>query len=324
MDHERISHILNYLTRATDEEHGVTISNIRDHLANTAGMYDVSALTVRRDIERLETAGYQITKTIGAHNTAYYHMTGKNFTIGELRFLVDSVSINKYLSARQKQELIKKFESMCSETEIRQLISRIELNEAGRVPRDLLGNLDKIHKLISEKRRIYFSYGKFDTHQQVKYYDKSRNMLPVKVIYMNERFYLRCFNEETGQFRTYRIDRMKNIKGGEVSSVKPPTDEKPQGFVVDVFPPERFEIVTFKIRRYLLDEMIEQLGNTVSSREDFDDPEYAIIRASCGINRQFYLWVMRYGDGLEIISPKDIRKGFAEELKKVSDKYSDV
>lgn len=69
MDHERIIHILNYLTRATDEEHGVTINNIRDHLANSAGMYDVSALTVRRDVERLETAGYHITKTKGAHNT---------------------------------------------------------------------------------------------------------------------------------------------------------------------------------------------------------------------------------------------------------------
>ena len=232
MDHERIIHILNYLTRATDEEHGVTISNIRDHLANSAGMYDVSVQTVRRDIERLETNG--------AHNTVYYHLTNKSFTMGELRFLVDSVSINKYLSTRQKQELIKKFESMCSEAEIRQLISRIELNEAGRVPRDLLGNLDTIHKLISEKRRINFSYGKFDTHQQVTYYDKRRNMLPVKVIYMNERFYLRCFNEETGQLRTYRIDRMKIIKGGEVGSVKPPTEEKPQGFVVNVFPPERF------------------------------------------------------------------------------------
>lgn len=141
---------------------------------------------------------------------------------------------------------------------------------------------------------------------------------------MNERFYLRCFNEETGQFRTYRIDRMKKIKGGEVSKVKPPAEEKTQGFVVDVFPPERYEIVTFKIRRYLLDEMIEQLGDTVSSREDFDDPGYAVVRASCGINRQLYLWVMRYGDGLEIVSPKDIRKGFAEELKKVSDKYSYV
>ena len=324
MNHERIIHILEYLTRSSDEKHGVTISDIQDHLANSTNMPDVSVLTIRRDIERLTAMGYDIKVTHGAHNTAYYHLSGKGFTFNEIRFIVDSLSINKFLSQRQKEELIKKFKGMCSEAEIRQLISRIALNDVGKTPRDLLGNLDKIHRLISEKRKINFEYGKFSTDKQIIYYNKRRDMLPVKVVYMNERFYLRCFNEETEQFRTYRIDRMKNIRGVEVSKTKVPPIEKYPGFVVDVFPPDRFDIVTFKVRRYLLDEMIEQLGDTVSSREDFDDPEYAVVRANCGINRQFYLWVMRYGDGLEITAPKDVRAGFADELRKVSEKYSDV
>lgn len=33
---------------------------------------------------------------------------------------------------------------------------------------------------------------------------------------------------------------------------------------------------------------------------------------------------MRYGDGIEIIAPADIRQGFADELKKVSEMYSDI
>lgn len=323
MDHERIIHILNYLTSATDENHGATVRDIQEHLARSTNLRDVSMLTVRRDIERLTDMGYDIRVEHGAHNTARYFLAGKGFTFNEIRFLVDSVTINKFLSARQKQELIKKFKIMCSEAEIRQLISRIELSDIGRIPRDLLGNLDTIHRLISEKRRIDFEYGKFDTAKQVKYYDKRREILPVKVVYMNERFYLRCFNEETGQFRTYRIDRMKNIRGGDVSRTKVPPLEKYEGFVVDVFPPERFETVTFKVRRYLLDEMIEQLGDTVSSREDLEDTAYAVVRAKCGINRQFYLWVMRYGDGLEITAPKAVRRAFAQELKSLSKKYAD-
>jgi len=324
MDHERIIHILNYLTRATDDKRGVTIRDIQDHLANNSGMDNVSVLTIRRDIERLETMGYDIRKTSGAHNTAYYTLKGKGFTFNEIRFLVDAVTINKFLTIRQKQDLIKKFESMCSDSEIRNLISRIEATNISKIQRDLLGNLDTIHRLIAEHRKINFSYGKLDVHKNIVYYDKHRDMLPVKVIYMNERFYLRCYNEETAQFRTYRIDRIKSIKGGEVSKTKPPQEPKAPGFVVDVFPVERFEIVTFKIKRYLLDEMLEQLGDTVSSRDDFDDADHAIVRATCGINKQFYLWVMRYGDGIEITAPKDIRQGFADELKKVSEIYADI
>ncbi len=324
MEHERIIRILDYLRRVTDDSHSVTVRDIQAHLANTTNLRDVSALTIRRDLERLESQGVDIKKTNGPHNTALYSVTGKKFTVGEIRFIVDSLSINKFLSARQKQELIHKFEGMCSESEIRQLISRIELNEAGRAPRDLLGNLDKLHRLISERRRVHFSYGKFDSAGNIRYDSKPRDVLPVKVIYVDERFYLRCWSEETGAFRTYRIDRMKNIKAGDPDRRRLPRPEKPEGFVVNVFEPERFERVTFRVKRYLLDEMLEQLGHTASSRDDFDDPGKVIIRAVCGINTQFYLWVMRYGDGVEITSPSDVRRAFSDELKKVSALYADV
>ena len=72
----------------------MTIRDIQNHLANNFGMDNVSVITIRRDIERLETMGYDIRKKNGAHNTAYYSLRGKGFTFNEIRFLVDSVSIN--------------------------------------------------------------------------------------------------------------------------------------------------------------------------------------------------------------------------------------
>lgn len=54
-----------------------------------------------------------------------------------------------------------------------------------------------------------------------------------------------------------------------------------------------------------------------------DDFEPARITMSLSVSTDD-LWAMRYGDGLEIVSPKDIGKEFAEELKKVSGKYLDV
>ncbi len=322
MDHERIIHVLDCLTRESDESHGVTVADIQRYLRDNANMDGVSPVTIRRDIDRLTGMGHDIIKTAGAHNTAVYSLRDRGFTFNEIRFLVDSVSINKFLSPGQKQALIKKFEGMCSETQIRQLVSRISLDSAASPSLDLLENLEKIHLLIAEHRRINFHYGKFDTKRQVSYYDKRREMLPVRVVYFNERIYLRCWNEEASEYRTYRVDRMKDITGGEVSKAKPPKDKKYEGFVADIFPPERFETVTFRVKRYLLAEMLEQLGGSAKARDDFDDPSCAIVRASCGINRQFYLWVMRYGDGIEIVSPADIRGEFAEMLTGLTKKYS--
>ena len=89
---------------------------------------------------------------------------------------------------------------MCSDTELRQLISRIVLNERCPATLDLLENLDKIHRLIGERRRIDFEYGKYDEKKkEISYYFKDRKTLPVSVIYFHERFYLKCFNESDGK-----------------------------------------------------------------------------------------------------------------------------
>ena len=101
MEHERIIHILEYLRRNTDETRTVSIKQIQSHLDRNYNMQSVSPLTIRRDIERLTTMGYPITIKRGAHNTYLYQMETEGFTFNEIRFLVDSVSINKYLSVDQ-------------------------------------------------------------------------------------------------------------------------------------------------------------------------------------------------------------------------------
>lgn len=197
MDHERIIYIYDYLSRYTDENHYVSISQIQEHLANACNLTRVKNVTIRRDLDRLTAMGNQIVKQNREHNTAYYALIGKGFSFNEIRFIVDSISINKFLTAFQKQTLIKKFEGMCSDAEIRQLMSRIVLNDRCPSTLDLLENLDKIHRLIGERQKIDFEYGKYDeTTKQITYYYKKREMLPVSVIYFHERFYLKCLNEK--------------------------------------------------------------------------------------------------------------------------------
>lgn len=320
MEHERILHILEYLTRCTGDTKSVTIRDIQAHLAANCNLRNVSPLTIRRDIERLTAAGHDIRVTHGAHNTACYRLKSKNFTFNEIRFIVDSVSINKFLTDWQKQQLIKKFEGLCSDAEVRQLISRITLNSQAAPSMDLLDNLDKVHSIISEGRKIHFEYGKYDVKRQVNYYKKSREMIPCKVVYFNERFYLKCLNEATGTPRTYRIDRMRRITAGDKSSRRAVLPE-PEGVVLDIFEPERFVYVILRVKRYLLDDMLEQFGKFASVREDKADPEWVEVRVRVGISQSFYQWAMRYGADMEIAAPAEIREAFTQKLQEMAALY---
>ena len=321
MDHERIIHIYDYLSRYTDENHYVSISQIQDHLANAFNLTRVKNVTIRRDLDRLTAMGNHIVKHNREHNTAYYALIDKGFSFNEIRFIVDSISINKFLTAFQKQTLIKKFEGMCSDAEIRQLISRIVLNERCPSTLDLLENLDKIHRLIGEHQKIDFEYGKYDeTTKQITYYHKDRDMLPVSVIYFHEKFYLKCFNLTDSKWRIYRVDRMKNIIGGDTSQFHLPPEEKSEGFVTDMFAPKYFTSITLRVRKYLLDEMRENFGEFASIIPD-NDSDFVRFHVRVGINQKFYLWLMKFGSGVELVAPAKERAEYLEEVRKMLGAY---
>ena len=103
MDHERIIYIYDYLSRYTDENHYVSISQIQEHLANVCNLTRVKNVTIRRDLDRLTAMGNHIVKHNREHNTAYYALIDKSFSFNEIRFIVDSISINKVLTAFQKK-----------------------------------------------------------------------------------------------------------------------------------------------------------------------------------------------------------------------------
>ena len=322
MEKERILLILEFLQRNTSATQGVSVQNIRDHLSHNTLLRDVSPMTIRRDIDRLIFAGYDIQIRNGAHNTAFYSLVNRTFSFNEIRFFVDSICINRFISNAQKKKLIQKFEAYCSDSELRQLSSRIILNDRTAPNLDLLKNLDVVHSLISEHRHINFDYGKYDIEKNVRYYSKQRELLPCKVVYWNERFYLRCMDETNRKPRTYRIDRMRNIRSGEVSQTKMSLP-KPEATVVDIFEPDYFDTVTFRIKEVLLDDMLEIFGNTISARIDTEHKGWFLITVRVGISKGFFRWFLRYGNDLVVISPPDIRKKYLSMIDSIQAEYNE-
>lgn len=320
----RILYVLDYLSRNTDAEKGATLKDIQAYLLNQTNAGSVSTLSIQRDIDQIDAMGYTVDIRKGAHNTSYYHMRDRGFTFNEIRFLVDSVSINKFLSNAQKQRLFRKFEVLRSESEVRKLVGRTTLSEVAPPSLDLLDNLECVHQIIAEKRKIHFQYGKYNIHREIEYYDKKRNLIPCQVVYTSERFYLKAVSEDTGEVRNYRIDRMRKILPGEKIAHLPKLP-KPEGFSADIFVPEVYEDVQLRVRRVLLDDMIEQLGNYAHVRLDEKDPEhYILVRARMGISYGLYRWIMKYGASMEVLAPESLRKEVAQRIRAAAALYSDT
>ena len=107
MDHERIIYIYDYLSRYTDENHDVSISQIQEHLANACNLTRVKNVTIRRDLDRLTAMGNHIVKHNHEHNTAYYALIGKGISFNEIRFIVELVS-----PAKERSEFLEEVRKM--------------------------------------------------------------------------------------------------------------------------------------------------------------------------------------------------------------------
>ena len=143
----------------------------------------------------------------------------------------------------------------------------------------------------------------------------------MRVVYFNERSYLKCYNEADERWRIYRVDRMRSIVGGDVSHTRLPKEKKPEGFVTDMFDPEYFEYVTLKVKRYLLDDMLEHFGDYASISPYSKTDESVTITVHVGVNQRFFLWVMSYGDGIELLSPMKTRSQYLAEVRKMLGAY---
>ena len=105
---------------------------------------------------------------------------------------------------------------------------------------------------------------------------------------------------------------MKDISGSEEVQVTLPKEEKPQGFVADMFEPEYYETVTLRVKKYLLDDMLEHFDGFARLLKE-PNKKYVRLSVKVGINQQFFLWIMKYGDQIEVVEPADIRKRFLQE-----------
>ena len=114
---------------------------------------------------------------------------------------------------------------------------------------------------------------------------------------------------------------MRYIEGGEVSRTRLPKEKKKEGFVTDMFEPEYFEYVKLRVKRFLLDDMLEHFGDYASISPYSQKDESVIMTVHVGVNRRFFLWALSYGDGIELLSPERVREGYLREVRKILGAY---
>ncbi len=312
-----------YLLRKTDENHSVTMKQIRDELEK----YDITAdrKSLYNDIEETKILGIKVEgRQIGRNY--FYRVIQKHFELAELKLLVDAIQSAKFISEKKSRVLIKKLEEFASEYEAQELQRQVVMS--GRVKtmnESIYYNVDEIHHAIGENHRITFNYWKWNLNKEMVL-KKDGNLYEVSpwaLCWDDENYYLIAFDENEQKIKHYRVDKMKNITM---------TDDLRNGrnhfehFDVAEYMKRSFgmfggdsELVKLRVKNELVGVIIDRFGKDVTLFPD--DKEHFLVHVKVNVSNQFFAWVFGLGTCIEIMGPENVRKQMTMYIEEVGKIY---
>ena len=180
-------------------------------------------------------------------------------------------------------------------------------------------HLTSIMEAMTENREICITYQKYTSSETDGY-----TLRPYAVKEFAKRWYLVAYCIERGALRVYGLDRIRHL---EMSGK---TFRMPAHFDIDelfatsfgiYIPESKGRTITFRTSeteaRFLRDLPIHSSQKEIAS--DNDSVTFSIFVCP---NKALTMEFCKYGSGLEVISPEDIRNKVAEEHRKAAEKYN--
>ena len=304
-----------YLLQNTDENHGVTVRQMIEHLDRCGVKAERKSLY--SDLDALGEGGYGM--DILSDN-GRYSLASRDFELQEVKLLVDMVQSSNFITKRKTQALIKKLETLVSVHDAKLLERNVYVrNRVKAMNESVYINVDKISEAIADDRLLRFQYFQYNTRKQkeLRHGGRLHEVSPFALIWVDQNYYLLAYSAEHESMRHYRVDRMTRI-----TSAEGPRRGKEvfAGTDMSTYTTKVFNMFTGEEKRVrlrcdasLADPVIDRFGEDVSMIPEGDDA--FTVTVDVVVSPQFYAWLTPFGTRVEILDPPEVREGFRRQLQ---------
>ena len=311
MQKQKLLYLQKIMLEKTDENHGLTINEIKDELdgygikAERKSLYD--------DIEILQNFGLDIC-TIRT-NTVRYYVGNRDFQIPELKLLVDAIQSSKFITRKKSLELIEKLGHLVSENESTQLRREVYVtNRVKTVNEHIYYNVDKLHNAVSENKKISFQYFKWDLDfsngtkivKTARKDGEAYRVSPWALCWDDENYYLIAYDSEAEMIKHYRVDKMEHIRllKEERDGSEKYKDFNPARYaksVFSMFGGEECE-VKLQVDNDFIGIIVDRFGSDIYVVRH--DEHSFTVNVHVMLSPQFYAWLFGLSGKVKILSPE--------------------
>ena len=297
MKDNRLFSILYYIL----EKGKVTASELADK-------FEVSVRTIYRDIDSISSAGIPI-----------YALQGKG---GGIEIAEDFVLSKSLLSENEKQQIMSALQGLDNtraqhENELLTKLSALfKMKNTSWIEVDFNNwqnnkmyeiTFNDIKSAILSKNIVSFTY--FSSNEK----ETSRRVKPVRLLFKGQDWYLYALCLLRNDFRYFKLSRIKNL---ETHTEK--FDDNFEDVVLKKeMPYENTVHIKVKFDRKAAFRVYDELNGEIT--EDDEGNLYAEIEIQNDYN--LFNYIFSFGDGAEVLEPKEIRMQIKEMINKMAEKY---
>ena len=297
MKDNRLFRILYYIL----EKGKVTASELADK-------FEVSVRTIYRDIDSISSAGIPI-----------YALQGKG---GGIEIAEDFVLSKSLLSENEKQQIMSALQGLDNTTIQREnelltkLSALFKMKNTSWIEVDFNNwqnnkmyekTFEDIKSAILSKNIISFTY--FSSNEK----ETDRSVKPVRLLFKSQDWYLYALCLLRNDFRYFKLSRIKNL---EIQTEK--FDDNFEDVILKKETPyENTVNIKVKFDRKVAFRVYDELNGEIT--EDNDGNLHTEIEIPNNHNLNNYIF--SFGDGAEVLEPKEIRSQIKEMINKIAEKY---
>ena len=330
----KILYLRDYLLKYSDENHPVTLQDILSYLAGL----EIAAerKSIYRDLKTLGKGSSSDASEEGScsgygmdivKKKDRYYVGTRDFTLQEIKILIDMVQSSNSITKRKTAELIEKISTLVSVYEAKTLNRTVYVRNRVKVMNEsVYRNVDKISEAINNDEAIRFQYFTYNLQKQkeLRHHGKKHIVSPFALIWVDQNYYLLGYNHEFREMRPFRVDRMT-----AVTTIVGPRQGKNDFEKIDIatFTTKVFHMYTGEIKlvqmrfqKFLVDAVIDRFGEDVMLFPDGEDA--FTISTEVAVSPQFYGWLAGFGKSAEILAPESVREGMAEHIRQIMALYT--
>jgi predicted DNA-binding transcriptional regulator YafY len=317
---QKILYLARFLLERTDENHPATVQDMIAFLSHQG--ICAERKSIYADLEELRNFGLDIIQTRSKH--CGYFVGEREFQLPEVRLLVDAVQSSRFLTKKKSEELIGKLQTLLSRGDAKSLSATVLV--AGRIKtmnESIYRNVDAISRAIEEKKKISFTYFEWDEKgEKILRRDGAPYVAsPYFLVWDDEKYYLVALEEESGEKRHFRVEKMLSIRlldtprdGEDVFSKEDPVRYEKKTFGMYGGKEER---VTLRCQKNVAGVFFDRFGSMVTRKV----PDGFEVTLPVEISPMFYSWLMGFGSRIQILSPQWVREDFQSRVREILSVY---